>query len=102
MQCLSQKSLEEKMSNVGGRLFGVVMRADSLMDCCLWEVTGSIENVVVVEMVAVGVESMVMADSGVFLEEVMVRVLVLMGGGGTCVSSGMVGERDYCRIPWIM
>ena len=24
---------------------------------------------------------------------------VVMGGGGACVDSGMVGERDYCRIP---
>ena len=31
---LSRNSLEGKMSNVGGRLFGVVMRADSLMECC--------------------------------------------------------------------
>ena len=23
----------------------------------------------------------------------------VMGGGGACVGSGMVGERDYCRIP---
>ena len=48
---LSRKSLEGKMSNVGGSLFGVVMQADSLMECRLEEVTGLIENVVVVEMV---------------------------------------------------
>ena len=60
---LNWKSLEGKMSNVGGGLFGVVMWADSLMECCLWEVTGSIANVVVVEMVVGVVKSMVMADS---------------------------------------
>ena len=60
---LNRKSLEGKMSNVGGGLFGVVMWADSLMECCLWEVTGSIANVVVVEMVVGVVKSMVMADS---------------------------------------
>ena len=44
--CLRQKSLEGKMSNVGGRPFGEVMRADSLMEffffdgSCLGEVTG--------------------------------------------------------------
>ena len=38
--------LEGKMSNVGGRPFGMVMRADSLMECfffdgrCLGKVTG--------------------------------------------------------------
>ena len=39
------------MSNVGGRFFGVVMRVDSLMERCLGELTGSIKDVVVVEMV---------------------------------------------------
>ena len=39
------------MSSVGGRLFGVVIRADSLMECCLEEVTGSIMKVVVAKMV---------------------------------------------------
>ena len=73
---LSRKSLEGKMSNVGGRLFGVVMREESLMECCLWEVTGSVENVVVVEMVVGMVESMVMAGSGVLLEVVMVQLIV--------------------------
>ena len=37
---LSRKSLEVKISIVGGRLFGVVMWAESLMECCLGEVTG--------------------------------------------------------------
>ena len=73
---LSRKFLEEKMSNVSGRLFDVVMQTDSLMACCLWEVTGSVENVVVVEMVVEVVESMVMAGSGVFLEVVMVQLTV--------------------------
>ena len=26
----------------------------------------------------------------------------VMGGGRTCVGSGMVGERNYCRIPGII
>ena len=39
------------MSNVGGRFFGVVMRVDSSMECCLGELTGSIKGMVVVEMV---------------------------------------------------
>ena len=26
----------------------------------------------------------------------------VMGGGGARVGNGMVGERDYCRIPWII
>ena len=26
----------------------------------------------------------------------------VMGGGGVCVGSGMVGERDYCRIPGVI
>ena len=37
---LSRKSLEGKISNVGGCLFGVVMQTDFLIECCLWEVTG--------------------------------------------------------------
>ena len=72
---LSRKCLEGKMSNFGRGLFGVVMRADALMECCLWEVTGSIENVVVVEMVVGVVESVVMADSGMLLEVVMVQLI---------------------------
>ena len=43
------------------------MRPDSLMECCLWEVTGSIEKVVVVKMVVGVVKSVVMADSRMFL-----------------------------------
>ena len=73
---LSRKSLEEKMSHVGGGLFVVVMRADSLMECCLWEVTSSIENVVVVEMVVGVVKSVVAADSGMLLEVVLVQLIV--------------------------
>ena len=49
--CLSQKSLEGKMSSVGGCVFGELMQAYSLMECCLGEVTGSRKEVVVVEMV---------------------------------------------------
>ena len=74
---LSRKSLEGKMSNVGGRLFGVVMRADSLMECCLGEATGSIKEVVVVEMVVGVVESVVLADSGVLLEAVILVQLIV-------------------------
>ena len=64
------------MSNIGGCLFGVVMQADFLMECCLWEVTGSIENVVVVEVVVGMVESVVMADLGMLLEVVLVQLIV--------------------------
>ena len=74
---LSRKSLEGKMSNVGGSLFGVVTRADSLMECFLGEVTGSIENVVVVKMLVGVVESMVLADSGVLLEVVKLVQLIV-------------------------
>ena len=42
---LSRKSLEGKMSNVCGHLFGMVIWKDSLMECCLGEVTGSIKEV---------------------------------------------------------
>ena len=72
----SRKSLEEKISHVGGVLFVVVMRADSLMECHLWEVTSSIENVVVVEIVVGVVESVVAADSGMLLEVVLVQLIV--------------------------
>ena len=74
---LSRKSLEEKMSNVGGCLIGVVMRADSLMECCLGEVTGSIEIVVVVKMVVGVVERVVLADLGVLLEVVILVQLIV-------------------------
>ena len=73
---LIRKYLEGKMSNVGGCLFGVVMRADFSMECCLWEVTGSIVNVAVVEVVVGMVESVVMADLGMLLEVVMVQLIV--------------------------
>ena len=74
---LSRKSLEEKMSIVGGCLIGVVMRADSLMECCLGEVTGSIEIVVVVKMVVGVVERVVLADLGVLLEVVILVQLIV-------------------------
>ena len=74
---LSRKSLEEKMSNVGGCLIGVVMRADSLMECCLGEVTGSIEIVVMVKMVVGVVERVVLADLGVLLEVVILVQLIV-------------------------
>ena len=75
---LSRKSLEEKwVSNVGGCLIGVVMRADSLMECCLGEVTGSIEIVVVVKMVVGVVERVVLADLGVLLEVVILVQLIV-------------------------
>ena len=74
---LSRKSLDEKMSNVGGHLFGVVMRADSLMDYCLGEVTVSIEIVVVVEMVVEVVERVVLAALGVLLDVVIFVQLIV-------------------------
>ena len=77
---LIRKSLEGKMSNIGGHPFGVVdslMQADSLMEfflfdsSCLGEVTGSTKGVVVVKMVVRIVKSMVSADLGVLLEVVI-------------------------------
>ena len=65
------------MSSVGGHLIGVVMRADSLMDYCLGEVTGSIEIVVVVEMVVGVVERVVLADLGVLLQVVILVQLIV-------------------------
>ena len=62
---LSRTSLEGKMSNIGGRPFGMVLWADSLMEffffdgSCLGKVTGSKKEVVVVEMVVGVVERMV-------------------------------------------
>ena len=53
---LSRKSLEGNISNVSGCLFGGVMRADSLMECCLREVIHSIKEVVVFEMIVGVVE----------------------------------------------
>ena len=67
---LSQKALEGKMSNVGGHPFAVVTRADSLMEfflfdgSCLWEVTGSMKEVVVVGMVVGMVKRVVLANLG--------------------------------------
>ena len=81
--CLSQKSLEVKMSNVGGDPFVVVMREDSLIKfllfdgSCLGEEIGSTKEVLVVEMVVGMVESMVLADLGLLLEVViLVQVMV--------------------------
>ena len=54
------------MSNVGGRLF-----------CCLGELTGSIKEVVVVEMVGGIVESVVLVDSEVLLEVVILVQLIV-------------------------
>ena len=65
------------MSNIGGRFFGVVMRVDSLMECCLGELTGSIKDVVVVEMVGGIVESVVLVDSEVLLEVVLLVQLIV-------------------------
>ena len=50
---------------------GVVMRAVSLMECCLGEVTGSMKKVVVVKMVVGMVESMV-----VILVVILVELIV--------------------------
>ena len=64
---LTQKALEGKMSNVGGHPFAIVMWADSLMEfflfdgSCLWEVTGSMKEVVV-EMVVGKVNRVVLAN----------------------------------------
>ena len=74
---LESKVSRREMSNVGGRLFSVVMRADSLMECCLGEATGSIKEVVVVEMVVGVVESVVLADSGVLWKVVVLVQLIV-------------------------
>ena len=74
---LSRKPLEWKMSNVGGRLFGVVMQAHSLTECCLGEMTGSIENVVVVEMLVGVVKSVALANSRMLLEVVILVQLTV-------------------------
>ena len=80
---LRRKSLEGKISNVGGRLFGVVMPADSLMEfflfagSCLREVAGLINEVMVVEMVVGIVESVDLADLGVLLEVVILVQLMV-------------------------
>ena len=74
---LSRKSLEGKISNVSGCLFGGVMRADSLMECCLGEVTHSIKEVVVVKMVMGVVESIALVVSGVLLEVVILMQLIV-------------------------
>ena len=69
----SQMSLEGKMSNVGGRSFGKVTQADSLMELfsfdgsCLGNVTGSTKELLVVEMVVGMVERVVVANLGVLL-----------------------------------
>ena len=71
------------MSNVGGHLYGVVMRADSLMEfflfdgSCLGKVTGSTKEVVLVEIVLGIVESVVLADLGVLLEVVILVQLMV-------------------------
>ena len=80
---LKRKSLEGKFSNVGGRLFGVVMRADSLMEFFLFdgsglrEVAGLIKEVMVVEMVVGIVESVDLTDLGVLLEVVILVQLMV-------------------------
>ena len=74
---LSRKSLEGNISNVSGCLFGWVMWADSLMECCLGEVTHSIKEVVVVKMVMGMVESIVLIVSEVLLEVVILIQLIV-------------------------
>ena len=62
---LSRMFLESEMSKIGGRPFGMVMRADFLMEFfffdggCLGKVTGSKMEVLVVEMVVGMVETVV-------------------------------------------
>ena len=80
---LRRNSLEGKISNVGGRFFGLMMRADSLMEfflfdgSCLREVAGLIKEVMVVEMVVRIVKSVDLADLGVLLEVViLVQMMV--------------------------
>ena len=78
---LSRKSLEGNMSNDGGRTFGMVMWVSSLKEvfcfggsCCLGQMTGPREEVVVVEMVAWMVWREVLTNLVVLME---VAILVL-------------------------
>ena len=80
---LSQMSLEGKMSNAGGRPFGIVMRADSLTEFfffdggCLGKVAGSKKEVVMVEMVVEMVGRVVLANLGVLMEVfILVQLMV--------------------------
>ena len=53
------------------------MWAESVMECYLGEVTGSIENVVMVKMLVRAIESMVLTDSVVLLEVVILVQLIV-------------------------
>ena len=53
------------------------MQAHSLTECCLGEMTGSIENVVVVEMLVGVVKSVALANSRMLLEVVILVQLTV-------------------------
>ena len=78
-------SLKGKISEVGGCLFGMTMRKDSLMeffffdDGCLGKVPGSKKKVVVVEMIVGIVEMVVLANLEVLLEVVILVQLMVWG-----------------------
>ena len=83
---LSRKSLEWNMSNDGGDPFGMVMWASSLKEvfcsggsCCLGQMTGPREEVVVVEMV-VGMVWREVLTNLVVLMEVVILVLPMVRG----------------------
>ena len=83
---LSRKSLEGNISNDGGRTFGMVMWESSLKEvfcsgrsCCLGQVTGPREEVVVVEMVVGMVWREVLTNLVVSME-VVILVLPLVRG----------------------
>ena len=91
------------------------MRADSLMECCLGEVIHSIKDVVVFEVVVGVVDSClggVIGCSYICAADSL-RIDVgdsgrgdggstVMGGGKACVRSEAIGEKDYCRIAWVI
>ena len=83
---LSRKSLAGKMSNVGGRPFGMVMRANSLTEVFffvdvgyLGRVTGPRKEVVVVEMVVGIVGWEVLTNLGVLMKVVILVLLMVRG-----------------------
>ena len=74
---LNRMSLEGKMSNDGGRAFGMIMRADFLMELFFFDggrlgkVTGANIEAVMVEMVVGVVDKVVCANLGMLLQVVI-------------------------------
>ena len=119
-------SPEGKMSNDGGRPFGMVRRTDFLIDLFFFDgdhlgkVTGAKMEAAVVEMVVgggwgggggglsqfgglvgggyIGVADGLGMSVGESGEDDKESV-VMSGGGGACVGSRGVSSRDCCRLP---